>query len=118
MNAHRVIDDSRVDYIGFSLSGVLYQAFRIEEVDRLAGPDWLADIHIDIHATLPSEASKSQVPEMLQTLLTGRFGLKYHHEQRLTAVYKLKTINSGAQLIRANDDEPGKPPPRLFRHGR
>jgi len=106
MNASIVTDNSRVDYIGIPLSSVLRQAFRLEEVDQLVGPGWLADVNIDIHATLPSGSSKDKVPAMLQALLMERFGLKSHHEQRLTPVYSLKTINGAALLIPTNDDGP------------
>lgn len=103
-------DNTRLDYVGSPLSQVLRRAFHLEQVDQLAGPSWLDDVHIDIHATLPAGSSKDQAPEMLQSLMAQRFGLQYHREHRPTPVYNLKTINGAALLKPANDDEQGKPP--------
>jgi uncharacterized protein (TIGR03435 family) len=103
-------DNSRVDYVGITLGQVLRRAFQLEKVDQLVGPNWLDDVHVDIHATLPAGSSKDRVPEMLQALMAQRFGLQYHREKRQTPVYNLKTINGAPSLTPANDDDQGKPP--------
>jgi len=118
MNAHIVIDDSRLDYYGIPLRTVLTQAFGIRP-DLLVAPNWLAEVHVDIHGTLPAGSSQKQAPEMLQALLAERFGLKYHHDQRLTPVYKLKAV-SGMRppLTPAKHDAPGRPPQFSGRAGK
>jgi uncharacterized protein (TIGR03435 family) len=110
MNARITSDDTRVDYRGISLNAVLHQAFGLDNVEQLSGPNWLNDVHVDIHATMPSGTSKERAAEMMQTLLLERFGLRYHREQRLMPVYRLKMIQGAAPLARSNADEPGKPP--------
>ena len=109
-NSSIKIDNSRLDYVGISLGMVLRRAFHLEQVDQLVGPNWLDDVHIDVHATVPTGSPKDQAPEMLQTLMAQRFGLQYHRQQRPTPVYNLKTINGAALLTPANDGEQRKPP--------
>jgi uncharacterized protein (TIGR03435 family) len=117
MNAHIATDNSRLDYFGIPLRLILLQAFGPLRSDQLVGPDWLANLYFDIHATFPDGSSNEQAPAMLQTLLAGRFGLLYHREQRLTPVYKLKAIR-GAALPPAKDDIPGRPPQFSGRGGK
>src|SRR5688500_6765436 len=66
--------DSRVDLNLISLRALLLLAFRAKGYE-LVGPDWLAEIRVSIQATLPTGATRQQIPEMLQRLLAQRFNL-------------------------------------------
>ena len=103
-----VIDDSRLDFSGTSLRIVIQRAFGVKP-DQVVGPEWLVDEDFDIQAKLPSGSSRDKVAEMLQTLLVERFGLRYHHEQRLTPVYNLKIARDAVLRKAAANDEPEKP---------
>jgi uncharacterized protein (TIGR03435 family) len=65
---------------------------------QLAGPGWLIDppgqasgdvVRFDIVAKVPGDASRDQVPLMLQNLLADRFRLKVHREPRPVVIYAL-----------------------------
>src|SRR5438477_4603623 len=64
---------------------------------QLSGPRWLTELTTDptqvtrfeIIAKVPDDATKDQVPLMLQRLLEDRFKLKVHRESKSTQVYSL-----------------------------
>src|SRR5471032_146446 len=56
------------DYIGMAWRVKTYQ---------ILGPDWLGTERFDINAKLPAGATADQIPRMLQSLITERFGLKF-----------------------------------------
>jgi len=73
---------------------------------QLAGPRWLTELTTDptqvtrfeIVAKVPDDATKDQVPLMLQKLLEDRFKLKVHRESRPTQVYSLEVSANGHKL--------------------
>src|SRR5206468_7953398 len=73
---------------------------------QLAGPRWLTELTTDptqvtrfeIVAKVPEDATKDQVPLMLQKLLEDRFKLKVHRESRPTEVYSLEVSRTGHKL--------------------
>ena len=71
------IDSSRVD-IGCATPVMLIgYAFRFPP-DRITGPEWLmgpGSTRFDIAAKIPQGVAADKVPEMVQDLLTERFGL-------------------------------------------
>src|SRR5688572_5665582 len=96
-----IVTDSRVDFRGFRLLNLLWMAFRIEPLccaDRLIAPNWLRDVTVDIQATIPAGGTRQQVPEMLQSLLIQRFGLRTHVEARPTDGYELVVGKDGIRM--------------------
>jgi uncharacterized protein (TIGR03435 family) len=89
--------ESRVEIGLMSLADLLPRAFRVQPY-QISGPPWLGDQRFDIRATIPSGASKEQVPEMLQSLLAARFGLVTHRESREMPVYALIVGKEGPRL--------------------
>lgn len=67
-------------------------------------PAWVKTDRFDIEATAPLHATKDQYRLMMQALLTERFGLKLHFEQRELPVLAMVLV------------KPGKPGPRLIPH--
>src|SRR6185295_2778903 len=73
---------------------------------QLSGPRWLTELTSDptqvtrfeIIAKTPENATKDQVPLMLQALLEDRFKLKGHRESRPTEVYSLEVLPKGHKL--------------------
>jgi uncharacterized protein (TIGR03435 family) len=64
-----------------------------------SGPDWIEAAPLfDIRAKIPAGALPRQVPEMFQSLLEGRFHLKFHTEQRERTVYALLPASGGVKL--------------------
>jgi uncharacterized protein (TIGR03435 family) len=74
--------------------------------NQLSGPRWLTELTTDptqvrrfeIIAKVPEDATKDQVPLMLQALLEDRFKLKVHRESRATQVYSLQVSRNGHKL--------------------
>jgi uncharacterized protein (TIGR03435 family) len=81
---------------------------------QIAGPGWLIDPpgqasgdvqHFDLVAKVPSDASRDQVPLMLQALLADRFKLKVHRESRPIVIYALSPSKGGLKVKPAPDGE-------------
>jgi uncharacterized protein (TIGR03435 family) len=64
------------------------------------GPEWMSGDPFDIAALTPgaSRPSRDQQMAMLRTLLTDRFKLKFHREEKEFSIYNLTIDKSGAKL--------------------
>lgn len=102
------IDGARVDIGTASLFRLICAAYRLASY-RVAGPEWLKTTNFDIQAKLPENSSPEQVPEMLQALLTERFGLKIHRENKEQPVYVLALAKGGPKLT-VSTSEPAPEP--------
>jgi uncharacterized protein (TIGR03435 family) len=102
------IDAARVDIGNLSLAELIRVAFKVKGY-QVSGPDWMTSTRFDVMAKMPDGATKDQVPEMLQSLLTERFKLAVHHDTRDHAVYALMVGKSGPKLKEAAPD-PVAPP--------
>ncbi|HVW10358.1 MAG TPA: TIGR03435 family protein [Bryobacteraceae bacterium] len=97
-------DSGRLDIKSMPLRDVIVAAYRIKTY-QLEGPDWMRGVMVDISAKLPEGATDDQIPEMLQTLLADRFGLKVHHEKKDEPVYFLTVAKSGLKMKEAPQEE-------------
>jgi uncharacterized protein (TIGR03435 family) len=90
----------RIDIENSSLREIIAFAYGIPTGRdyQLIGPDWLDIARFDITATYPSDTSRDRVPEMLQTMLIDRFGLKTHNENRKLESYVLTVGRRGPKL--------------------
>lgn len=95
------ITDTRIDMINQPLRLVLLTAFRLQPMESfyLVAPEWVDRTRVDIQATIPAGRSRRDVPEMLRTLLTERFGLRTHVEQREMDVHELRVDEGGLKMI-------------------
>ena len=72
------------------------------------GPKWLTSDRFDIVAKAEEGASPTQLPSMLQALLTDRFKLAVHHETKELPIYALALARTDGTLgshLRRNDCE-------------
>jgi uncharacterized protein (TIGR03435 family) len=84
---------------------------------QIVGPRWLTELTTDprrvtrfeIVAKVPEDATKDQVPLMLQKLLEDRFKLKVHRESRPTQIYSLE-VSSGGHKLSPSVGDAGRPP--------
>jgi uncharacterized protein (TIGR03435 family) len=117
------LDPAQVDIRCANLPMLIGYAYRFPP-DRIQGPGWLQTVgsaRFDIVAKLPPGAAKTQVPEMLQSLLAARFHLVLHHADTNQPVYALITIKGGVQMPAAGAPAPASagapnadaPPPAL-----
>jgi len=96
------IDPGSVTLKGVPLKGVLMEAFKVQ-MDRIEGPSWLETDCFEISAKIPEGATRDQLPAMLQALLTERFGLAAHKEDRPRPGYALVVDKGGPK---AKQDDP------------
>ena len=98
-NAHigMRIDGSQVYCTSWSLKDYIRIAYRVKDY-QVEGPDWIASERFDISAKLPAGATRDQVNEMLQSLLTDRFKLTFHRVKKEFPVYALVVAKGGAKL--------------------
>ncbi len=97
------IDAGRIDIANTSLFDVIMGAYRLKDY-QLSGPDWMKQVRVDIVGTLPKGTSEGDIPEMLQSLLAERFGLKIHRETKEHPEYALVVAKGGAKLKEAVED--------------
>lgn len=80
-----------------TLLSLLTEAFQIQG-HAIVGPDWLRSNRYEIVARVPAGASRDDIPSMLQQLITERFGLTFHREQREMPGYALVTSGGAPKL--------------------
>jgi uncharacterized protein (TIGR03435 family) len=100
---------SRVNIRYMSLYNLVLAAYRIRP-NQLSGPDWMKSQRFDIIAKLPDAASKDQVPDMLQALLSERFKLAIHRDLREQPVFALVVGKNGLKLQKAGADSDAPAP--------
>jgi len=85
------------------LKAVLMEAFKVK-MEQIEGPSWLETDFFDISAKIPDGAARDQVPAMLETLLTERFKLAAHREDRVRSGYVLVVDKGGPKFKEAKPD--------------
>jgi uncharacterized protein (TIGR03435 family) len=75
---------------------LIVQAYKVGGV--AGGPNWLDSERFDIIAKAPPNTPEDTLRLMLQTLLTERFKLAIHREQKITAVFALVAARGGFKL--------------------
>ena len=103
------IDGAQVRMTGLTMRDFLSSAYRVK-LYQISGPDWMATERYDINAKLPAGVSPEKLPEMLQSLLADRFGLRVHRDKKEMPVYALLV---GKPPLRLKDSviDPNAPPP-------
>ncbi|MGA3242421.1 MAG: TIGR03435 family protein [Bryobacteraceae bacterium] len=89
-----------------SLADCLRYAYGLTSNDQLAGPDWIKSkvVRFDIVAKAPPDTPLEQIRLMLQTLLTERFQLALHREQKELSYVALVIGKKGPKLREAIPD--------------
>jgi uncharacterized protein (TIGR03435 family) len=102
------ITNQQVRIVALPLRDYIASAYQLRSF-QIDGPDWLTQSRFNIAATLPAGATQRDVPAMLQALLTERFKLKAHREQREFPVYVLEVASGGLKLARSKTDPAAAP---------
>ena len=84
-------------WTGTTLAALLAQAYAVRP-DQVRGPNWLAEQRFDITTTLPAPVTPTDMPVMLQHLLTDRFHINLHEDTRPVTFYALVQAKGGAKL--------------------
>jgi uncharacterized protein (TIGR03435 family) len=82
------VDPGRIAYRNISLKRLILRAYRLRDY-QVSGPSWLDEEHYDVTAKLPEGIAKQEIPEMLQFLLTERFRMRVHWEDKAQRIYAL-----------------------------
>jgi uncharacterized protein (TIGR03435 family) len=94
------IEHGELTMSNVTLSEAVRFAWGINNDAQVAGPDWIKNktIRYHIDAKTSPDASPAQVRSMLQKLLTERFQLKTHLEQRELAHLELSRGNKALKI--------------------
>jgi uncharacterized protein (TIGR03435 family) len=85
-----------------SLSSCLQWAYGVKPY-QISGPISLTKDRYDIAATTGSPVAEGELRKMLQQLLSERFRIAFHRENRVKPVYVLKAGRTGPKLRPAQD---------------
>jgi uncharacterized protein (TIGR03435 family) len=94
------IEHGELTMANVTLSEAVRFAWGINNDAQVAGPDWIKNklIRYHVDAKTAPDATREQVRRMLQTLLTERFQLKTHLEQRELAHLELSRGNKAMKI--------------------
>lgn len=101
-----------------SLNDLICFAYEVHPSQVLNGPAWIGTRKYDIVA----EADMSQPPDLpqirglLKSMLSDRFGLRLHHEQKQLKVYALVLAKGGPKLEKSTS-APSAPPTQTGSRG-
>jgi uncharacterized protein (TIGR03435 family) len=104
-NGHRIFVENE------PLSTIVSIAYDLHRDQIIGAPAWFTKDNYDIHGVpdLPGQPSWAQQKKMLQKLLTDRFQLKFHREQRELSVYTITVAKSGQKVTPTKSDTAGLP---------
>src|SRR5262245_2385944 len=82
------ISGSQVRISYTSLRDYIAMAYSVRS-DQIVGPDWIGQQRFDIAAKIPDGGSSNQFAELMQSLLSERFGLSVHRDKKDFPIYAL-----------------------------
>ncbi|WP_254060112.1 TIGR03435 family protein [Granulicella sp. L56] len=94
----------------YTLKLMIAAAYDLNPKTISGGPSWVDSDHYDILALTPGEVrpSHDEQMSMLRNLLTDRFKLTFHREQKEFSIFELEVAKSGPRLKKstASPDDP------------
>jgi uncharacterized protein (TIGR03435 family) len=95
----------------YTLKLLIAAAYDLNPRTISGGPGWMESDHYDIVAVTPGEVRPSHDEQMLmlRNLLTDRFKLAFHREQKVFSIYELTVAKNGPKL-KASAAPPDEPP--------
>jgi uncharacterized protein (TIGR03435 family) len=91
-----------------SLSNLVSNAFDLRAF-QLNSPDWTNNERFNISAKVPEGATKEQFRQMMQNMLSERFGLKYHRDKKEMQGYELVVGKNGPKFKESEPEKPKDP---------
>ena len=93
-------DGPRFFFRGANLNDIIALGYGLHAKQIDGAPDWAGKDLFDIEGVpdVPGTPNHKQMQSLLQNLLAVRFGLKFHIEQRVLAVYALTVAPGGPKL--------------------
>ena len=107
-NPHRFVERD------YTLKLLIAAAFELSPRTISGGPAWTDADHFDIQAITPGDVQPTRPEQMrmLRALLTERFKLTFHREQKDIAIYAMDVARSGAKPdpgLKPTTAQPGDP---------
>jgi uncharacterized protein (TIGR03435 family) len=100
-------DPGRIRYSNISLRDLIMVAYRVRGFQLSATDAKALDAKtFEVIAQLPAGATQARLRVMLQSLLTERFHLALHPEQRVMPVYTLVVAKGGPKLKESTQNAP------------
>jgi uncharacterized protein (TIGR03435 family) len=95
----------------YTLKLLVAAAYDLNPRTISGGPGWIESDHYDIVAVTPGEVrpTHDEQMSMLRNLLTDRFKLTFHREERVFSIYELAVAKNGPKL-KASTSPPEDPP--------
>lgn len=93
-----------------TLSDCLKFAYGLNDDIQMDGPEWIrrkGEVIFDIIGKAAPDTPREQLKIMLQTLLTERFQMKMHREQRQASYLALTQSKKGLKIEEADPELPG-----------
>ena len=88
---------------GYTLAEMLMMAYRLDRRQIVGGPAWVTTDQYDLVAVAENDTDmKENGRVMFQKLLTDRFELTFHREQREIPVYVMTLAKGGSKLTPAD----------------
>ncbi len=107
-------DPGRVDWSNVSLRQMVTAAFNVKDY-QVQGPDWLGSQRFDVVAKIPAGTTKEQYRLMIQKLLTDRFKMTFHREQKEHAAYALVVAKGGPKFKESDPNDTSGFAPMMMR---
>ncbi len=84
----------------YTLKLLIAAAYDLNPRTISGGPPWISSDHYDILAVTPGETrpNHDEQMSMLRNLLTDRFKLTFHREQKVFSIYELTVARNGPKL--------------------
>jgi len=84
----------------YTLKLLIAAAYNLSPKEILGGPEWADADHFDILALTPgaTRPSHDEQMAMLRTLLTERYKLSFHREEKEFSIYRLEVTKAGSKL--------------------
>jgi uncharacterized protein (TIGR03435 family) len=84
----------------YTLKLLIAAAYELNPQTTSGGPEWINSEHYDILAITPGEVrpNHDEQMSMLRNLLTDRFKLSFHREQKEFSIYSLELARNGPKL--------------------
>ena len=90
-------------YTGATLGDCILAAYQISGFE-LSAPRWIRDQKFDVTARAPRASTKLELMQMLQALLTERFGLAVHREPRVMKALVVTARKEALKLTRGEQE--------------
>lgn len=94
----------------YTLKLLIAAAYDLNPRTISGGPPWVSSDHYDIVAVTPGEVrpTHDEQMSMLRSLLTDRFKLTFHREQKVFSIYELELAKGGPKL-KPSASQPDEP---------